>query len=175
MVSNKCRTILETKQKISTEWLDRVANTKRVLNARQYSATRSGSECVFYSGCNGFQVSVWFVTAVWSVQWMMGNAVQCDVWVNMMERRPLVAVGRKATSQIRDIIKLNNMYNNIFFIILKYEQYLDTYVFNIHFVIYCHYSTAGTVEVGCPSPASFSYKETAVGSYIDTVSPRCNK
>ncbi len=41
---------------------------------------RSGSACVFYSGCNGFQVSLWFVTAVWLVQWMMGNAVQCDLW-----------------------------------------------------------------------------------------------
>ncbi len=37
-----------------------------------------------------------------SVQWMMGNAVQCGVRVNMMERRPLVAIGRKATDRIRD-------------------------------------------------------------------------
>ncbi len=30
-------------------------------------------------------------------------SVMCGVRVNMMERRPLVAVGRKATNQIRDI------------------------------------------------------------------------
>ncbi len=52
-----------------------------MINAIQYSATRAGSACVcFYRGCNGLQVSMWFVTAVWLVQWMMGNAVQCDVW-----------------------------------------------------------------------------------------------
>ncbi len=37
-----------------------------------------------------------------SVQWMMGNPVQCAVRVNMMERRPLVAIGRKATDRIHD-------------------------------------------------------------------------
>ncbi len=37
-----------------------------------------------------------------SVQWMMGNAVQCAVRVNMMERRPLVAIGRKATDRSCD-------------------------------------------------------------------------
>ncbi len=41
-------------------------------------------------------------SCVSSVQWMMGNAVQCGVRVNIMERRPLVAVGRKATHQIHD-------------------------------------------------------------------------
>ncbi len=34
--------------------------------------------------------------------WEIQSSVMCGVRVNMMERRPLVAVGRKATNQIRD-------------------------------------------------------------------------
>ncbi len=33
----------------------------------------------------------------------MQSSVLCGVRVNMMERRPLVAIGRKATDRIRDI------------------------------------------------------------------------
>ncbi len=32
----------------------------------------------------------------------MQSSVLCSVRVNMMERRPLVAIGRKATDRIRD-------------------------------------------------------------------------
>ncbi len=32
----------------------------------------------------------------------MQSSVLCGVRVNMMERRPLVAIGRKATDRIRD-------------------------------------------------------------------------
>ncbi len=36
----------------------------------------------------------------------MQSNVMCGVRVNMMERQPLVAVGRKATNQIRDTVHL---------------------------------------------------------------------
>ncbi len=36
----------------------------------------------------------------------MQSSVMCGVRVNMMETRPLVAVGRKATNQIRDNVRL---------------------------------------------------------------------
>ncbi len=44
----------------------------------QFENDLNGSNIVCV--CDSFQVSVWLVTAVWSVQWMMGNAVQCDLW-----------------------------------------------------------------------------------------------
>ncbi len=51
-----------------------------------------GNECLLYGVCNGSQVSVWLGTAVWSVQrvimtvgwsvqWVMGNAVQYEATV----------------------------------------------------------------------------------------------
>ncbi len=36
----------------------------------------------------------------------MQSSVLCGVRVNMMERRPLVAIGRKATDRIRDNIRM---------------------------------------------------------------------
>ncbi len=38
----------------------------------------------------------------------MQSSVLCGVRVNMMERRPLVAIGRKATDRIRDSMFLSS-------------------------------------------------------------------
>ncbi len=39
----------------------------------------------------------------------MQSSVLCGVRVNMIERRPLVAIGRKATDRIRDTYKQSEM------------------------------------------------------------------
>ncbi len=48
----------------------------------------------------------------------MQSSVLCGVRVNMMERRPLVAIGRKATDRIRDI-----------YIYIYYSFFLDIFKF----------------------------------------------
>ncbi len=69
----------------NTEWLGKAANTWRVLNTGPDSAICERKECLLYGVCNVSQVSVWLGTAVWSVQWVVGNAVQYEATVCVVQ------------------------------------------------------------------------------------------
>ncbi len=55
----------------------------------------------------------------------MQSSVLCGVRVNMMERRPLVAIGRKATDRIRDnpliVFYFSSFLTSIFFSLVMFS------------------------------------------------------